>query len=145
MIYSAGYILNTKTPFRSQSSVSIYAFSPKLTLNPKPLSSITSVSAAQLFWNFAQSTAVSLPGSVQNYKTIWDLRDKSQANEILRDLSGTMLCSIPLLCLKPILCGSLRTGPLTVRTCQGPSAPCITRSLGGEMWLIITSSDNLSN
>ena len=36
--------------------------------------SITSSSVAQSFWNFAQSTAVSQPCSVQNVKTIGEVR-----------------------------------------------------------------------
>ena len=46
---------------------------PKPILNSnlaKSRSSITSMSFVQSFWNFAQSTAVSLPCSVQNFKTI---------------------------------------------------------------------------
>ena len=41
---------------------------------------------AQLFCNFAQSMAVSLPCSVQNFKTIRRLRYKLGANDISQDL-----------------------------------------------------------
>ena len=46
-----------------------------------------SISYAQLFWNFSQSTAVSLPCSVQNLKTAVQLWNKSPANKILWELS----------------------------------------------------------
>ena len=48
----------------------------------KSHSSIAIVSIAQSFWNFAQSTAVSLPCSVQNFKMIRQLSKKSLANKI---------------------------------------------------------------
>ena len=38
-------------------------------------------------WNFAQSTAVSLPCSVQNFKLIGQLQRKLWTNEFSRDLS----------------------------------------------------------
>ena len=41
---------------------------------------------SQSFWKFAQSTAVSLPCSVQNFKKIWLLINKLWVNEISRDL-----------------------------------------------------------
>ena len=43
------------------------------------------LSVVQSFWNFAQSTATSMPCSVPNYKTIGQLRNKLCANETLRD------------------------------------------------------------
>ena len=52
---------------------------------PRPY--ITSISVAQSFCNFAQSTAVILPCSVQNFGTSWLLRYKLWANETLRDCS----------------------------------------------------------
>ena len=42
---------------------------------------------SQLFWNFVQSMAVSLPCSVQNLKTIEQLKWLLWVNEILRDFS----------------------------------------------------------
>ena len=45
-------------------------------------SSITSISIAQSFWNFAQSMVVPLPCSVQNFKMIGQLRNKLWANEL---------------------------------------------------------------
>ena len=64
---------------------------PKLILNStltKSRSAITSMSVVESFWDFAQSTAVSLPCSVQNFKTIGRLTNKSWTNDILRDLSS---------------------------------------------------------
>ena len=52
--------------------------------------SITSVSMIQSSWNFTQSTAVSLPCSVQNFKRIGRMSQMLSwlwINEILRDLS----------------------------------------------------------
>ena len=69
----------------------IWDIRPKLILNPnfaKTRSSITSVSILQSSWNFAQNTAVSLPCSVQNCKTIGQLRQMLWTNEISRDLSS---------------------------------------------------------
>ena len=56
--------------------VTIEVISLKLILNSnlmKTSSSITSISVVKSFWNFAQSTAVSLPCSVQSIKMIWCL------------------------------------------------------------------------
>ena len=63
---------------------------PKLILNSnlaKSRSSITSVTIVKSVSNFAQSTAVILPCSVQNVKAIGQLNHESLANEISRDLS----------------------------------------------------------
>ena len=49
--------------------------------------SVTYFAYDQWFWNFAQSTAVSLPCSVQNFKTIVYLCNKLWENEISRGLS----------------------------------------------------------
>ena len=67
-----------------------YTSRPKPIINShlaKSRSTITSVSVVQSFWNFAQSTAVSLPCPVQNFQTIGYLMKKSWANEFSRDLS----------------------------------------------------------
>ena len=63
---------------------------PKLIFNSnlaKSRSSITSVSVIQSIWNFAQSTAVILPCSVQYFKTIGLLTGMFRTNGISRDLS----------------------------------------------------------
>ena len=44
--------------------------------------SITSISNAQLFWNFAQSTAEILLCSVQNFKMTGQLKNKIWTNEV---------------------------------------------------------------
>ena len=49
--------------------------------------SITYFSVVKLFWNFAESTATSLPCSVQNLETIWQLIWMLWTFEILRYLS----------------------------------------------------------
>ena len=62
----------------------------KLTFNSnlaKTGLSLTSISYAQLFWNFSESTAVSLPCSVQNFKTVVQLWNKSPTNKILWEIS----------------------------------------------------------
>ena len=46
------------------------------------------MSIVESFWIFVQSTAVSLPCSVHNFKTIRQLRNKLWANVISRDLSS---------------------------------------------------------
>ena len=48
---------------------------------------ITYCSVTHSFWNFAQSTAMILPRSVQNLKTIAQRQDKSLTNESSRDLN----------------------------------------------------------
>ena len=50
-------------------------------------SSVTSISVAKPFWNFTQSSAVTLPCSVLNSKTIWQPRNYLSANELWRNLS----------------------------------------------------------
>ena len=62
---------------------------PKFILNSnlaKSHSSITPISMVKSLWNCAQGTAVILPCSVQNLKTISQLRNDLWASEILRDL-----------------------------------------------------------
>ena len=49
--------------------------------------SITYFSVALSFWNFAQSMAVSLPCSVQNFTMIWLLKCMLWCNKISKDLS----------------------------------------------------------
>ena len=59
-------------------------------LNANPAKSHSSrifISIVNWFWKFAQSTAVILPCSVQNFKMVWQLSNMLWANEILRDLS----------------------------------------------------------
>ena len=51
-------------------------------LEPKSHSSITLILFAQSFWNFAQSAAVILPWSVQNFKMIGLLKRMSWTNKI---------------------------------------------------------------
>ena len=53
----------------------------------KSRSSIIYRSVVKSFWNFEQSTAVILPCSVQNFKTIWQICNTLWSNEISRDLS----------------------------------------------------------
>ena len=53
----------------------------------KSRASITFIGAVKSFWNFAQSTAVSLPCSVQTFTTIGQVNDKISEKEISRDLS----------------------------------------------------------
>ena len=48
---------------------------------------ITGFAVAQSFWNYAQSTTVILPCSVQNFKMIGQLKRMLWMDEILRDLS----------------------------------------------------------
>ena len=63
---------------------------PKLIFNPnltKYRLSITLISVIQSFWHFAKSTTVSLPYSVQNFKTVGQIRNKLWANETSRDFS----------------------------------------------------------
>ena len=45
-----------------------------------------SISVIKLFWNFAQRTTVTLSCSVQNFKTICQLRNKLEANKIMLDI-----------------------------------------------------------
>ena len=85
--------------FRQQSGCHMVCFIgniPRL-LHPKfvssailaePCSSITYGSLALSFWNFAQSTAVSLPCSVQNFKMFEPLKWILWMNEIFWDLMG---------------------------------------------------------
>ena len=64
---------------------------PKLILNPnlaKSRSPLTSISFAQSFRNFVQSTALPLSYSVQNFKLIGQLRNTLRKIEISRDLSS---------------------------------------------------------
>ena len=63
-----------------------YPSETHLKLKSREISSITSVSIVQSVWNFAQSTAVTLSCSVQNFKAISQLHEL-WANEISRDLS----------------------------------------------------------
>ena len=70
--------------------VAIWDIHPKFFLNSnlaKPLSFITSFSIGHSFWKFAQSTAVSLPCSMQNFRTIGQPKNKLWANEISLYLS----------------------------------------------------------
>ena len=71
-------------------TVAICDICPKLILKSNLVKSqfyVTSVSVVKSFWNFSQSTAVSLPCSGQNFQTIWQMRNKLRANKILQDLS----------------------------------------------------------
>ena len=64
-------------------AIAIPAISLKLISNSDILKSnlpITSISISQSFWNFAQSMAVSLPCSVQNFKMIGQLRNNVWAS-----------------------------------------------------------------
>ena len=73
----------------NQGSLAIWYIRPKRILNSnvvKSRSSVTSFAFIQSFWNSAQSTAVSLPCSVQNFKTIARLSNELWANELSRDL-----------------------------------------------------------
>ena len=67
-----------------------YRISTKIHLKLKSretLLSITQTLVDQSFWDFAQSTAVSLPCSVQNFKLIEQLKRMLWTNEILPNLS----------------------------------------------------------
>ena len=80
------YLLTFLSP---PTSCAIEVIRPKLILNPnlvKYRSFVTSVSVVQSFWNYTQSTAVSLSRSVHNFKTIGVLCNKLWANELSRDL-----------------------------------------------------------
>ena len=71
--------------FCYQGVIAIEDISPKLISNSdlvKCNSPITSTSVVQSFWNFAQSMAVSLPCSVQNFTMIGQLKNKLWAIEI---------------------------------------------------------------
>ena len=62
---------------------------PKHVLNwnlAKSRSSITSVQIVKSVWSLSQSMEVSVPCSVQNFKTIWSLIHRLWANEVSRDL-----------------------------------------------------------
>ena len=48
---------------------------------------ITYCSVVKSFWNFAQSTAVILPCSVQNFKMIWRLKGMLWTDNFSQDLS----------------------------------------------------------
>ena len=77
---------------------------PKLILNSnlaKSRSFITSFSVVQLSWNFPQSTAVILPCSEQNFKTIGRFMNQLWAYEISRDL-GLRWFSEILYCHNPL-------------------------------------------
>ena len=63
---------------------------PKCILNSNPMYPcfvITYFSVTQSFWNFAQSIAVILPYSLQNFKTIEQLKRMLWANKISQDMS----------------------------------------------------------
>ena len=87
--------------------VLIWVISPKLIVNPhlaKSHSFITYIVFAQTFCNFAQSTAVVLSCSVQNFKMIGQLKWVLRMNEISRDFSlikvfvgwsGILYCNNP--------------------------------------------------
>ena len=53
----------------------------------KSCSPIIPISVVKWFRNFAQNTTMTPPCSVQNFKTIWQLRKTLLVNEISRDLS----------------------------------------------------------
>ena len=60
-------------------------YHPKLIFNSNCVtspSSVASISVVQLFWNFAQSMALSLPCSVQNFKMIGQLKIEVWTTEI---------------------------------------------------------------
>ena len=80
---------------------------PKLILNSnlvKSHSPITHLSVFQSFWNFAQSTAVSLLCSVQNFEMIVQLEQLLWTNEISRDWSSRwVLDRFPILLKAPDL------------------------------------------
>ena len=88
-------ITQSKTPLRLDSWQSHqpwvlcnvgYPSETHLKLNlAKSCSSITSVSVVQSLWNVAKSTLVSLPCSVQNFKTIGYVMKKLYSNEVSRD------------------------------------------------------------
>ena len=63
---------------------------PKFVLNPNHGKShlpVTFFEVEQSFWNFAQSMAVLLPCSVQNFKMIGQLKQMLGTNEFSQDLS----------------------------------------------------------
>ena len=73
----------------SLKAVTSHNIPPKLVLNSNlvksPLS-LTYFSVAQSFWNFAQSMAVILPCSVQNFKTNGQLKWVMKLNQFSLDL-----------------------------------------------------------
>ena len=65
-----------------QRAEAIYTSKTHLTPNiMESRSPVTSILVTQLFWNSSQSTAVSLPYSVKNFKMIWRLRNESWTNK----------------------------------------------------------------
>ena len=93
----------------------------------KSHSFVTSISVVKSFWNFAQSMAVTLPCSVQNFRMIWQLKCKICAYEISTDLClrwvsegiqyrnshpGTATCSPPLIGVIDRLFGSNVAGQI---------------------------------
>ena len=85
--HDPGYCFNDT---RIQGAVAMSDIPLKFILNSnlaKSRSSRTPISITKSFWKFAQSTAVILSCSVQNFETIWKLNNKLWANEISRDLN----------------------------------------------------------
>ena len=84
------YINKTASWYWNQGCCAIWDIRPKLILNSnliKSHSSITTVAVIESFWNFAQSTAVILPCSAQNFKRIGLFKQMLWTNEISQHLS----------------------------------------------------------
>ena len=60
------------------------------------------MSVVESFRNFTQSTAVILPCSVQNFKMIWQLRNKLLANEFTGDFVYYQFRMDILYCIRPL-------------------------------------------
>ena len=114
-------------------------FPQKLNFNSnsaKTRSYIASITVVKSFWNFAQSTAVPLPCSVQNFKMIWRPINKLWASQISQKLNferKSYALTVP----------SPKMHVLSVCSLFHPTVHWVTMGLEGQ--LLTTCSTDFTN